>query len=50
MDSTFWMALAGAVLGGLSFVLHIIAPLTKNTIDDKIRDGIDVALGKRDAQ
>lgn len=44
VDWTFILAVAGVVLGGLSAVLHVIAPRTKNTVDDKIRDDIDEVL------
>jgi hypothetical protein len=35
------VAIVSAVLGGLSLVFHIIAPLTKTKVDDNIRDEID---------
>src|ERR1044071_9391189 len=44
-DPTFLLALAAAILSGLSIVLHVVAPRTKNTIDDALRDDIDLALG-----
>lgn len=44
IDWTFWIAAAAAVLGGLSVVLHVVAPRTKNTVDDEIRDDIDEVL------
>jgi hypothetical protein len=40
---TFWIALAGAVLGAASLILHVVAPRTKNTVDDKVRDAVDKA-------
>lgn len=46
MDLAFFLALAGAVLGGASLVLHVVAPKTKNTVDDRIVALIDTVLGK----
>ena len=43
---TFALALTAAILGGLSLVLHVVAPKTKNTTDDKIVKLIDSALEK----
>lgn len=43
---TFWIALAAAVLSAASLVLHVVAPRTKTTIDDKIRDAVDSAIAK----
>lgn len=43
-DYAFWLALAGALLGGASLILHVVAPRTKNTIDDRLRDDIDEVL------
>ncbi len=43
-DTTFLVALAGAVLGALSLVLHVVAPRTKTTLDDTLRDDIDEVL------
>lgn len=46
---TFWIALAGAVLGAASVLLHFIAPRTKSTADDKVLEYVDKAkdaLGK----
>jgi hypothetical protein len=40
-DTTFLIALVGAILGAASLVLHVVAPRTKNTIDDALRDDID---------
>jgi formate hydrogenlyase subunit 3/multisubunit Na+/H+ antiporter MnhD subunit len=42
----FALALIGAVLGAASIVLHVVAPKTKNTTDDKIVALIDAALSK----
>lgn len=39
----FWIALAGAVLGAASLLLHFIAPRTKNKVDDKIVVVLDKA-------
>lgn len=44
MDPAFWLALLAAVLGASSLVLHVVAPRTKTTIDDRLRDDIDEAL------
>lgn len=44
IDWNFWLALGAAVLGGLSVVLHIVAPRTKATWDDKLRDDVDWLL------
>jgi hypothetical protein len=43
-DPAFILALVAAVLGATSLVLHVVAPRTKNTIDDKVRDDIDEVL------
>lgn len=43
-DPTFLLALAAAILSGASIVLHIVAPRTKNTVDDRIVAGIDEVL------
>ena len=43
---TFWIALAGAVLGAASLILHVVAPKTKNKWDDKARDLVDKAKDK----
>jgi len=43
---TFWIALAGAVLGAASLVLHVVAPRTKTTADDKLLDLVDKAKDK----
>lgn len=43
---TFWIALASAILSGVSIVLHVIAPKTTTTIDDKIAAYVDAALAK----
>lgn len=39
----FWIALAGAVLGAASLLLHFIAPRTKNKYDDKAAELVDKA-------
>lgn len=43
---TFYLALAAAVLSAASLVLHVVAPKTKNTLDDKIAGYIDEAIKK----
>lgn len=44
MDPTFWLALVAAVLSASSILLHVIAPLTKTTVDDRLRDDVDKLL------
>lgn len=46
MTMTFWIALAGALFGAASLVLHVVAPKTKNTVDDKLLDLVDKAKDK----
>lgn len=41
MDFAFALALAGAVLGAVSMVLHVVAPKTKTTVDDKVMNVVD---------
>lgn len=43
---TFWIALAGAVLGAASLVLHVVAPRTATKWDDRAVDLIDKAKDK----
>lgn len=43
-DPTFLIALAAAVLSAASIVLHVVAPRTKNTVDDAVRDDLDEVL------
>ena len=43
---TFVLALTAAVLSALSLVLHVIAPKTKSTLDDKALELIDKAKEK----
>lgn len=43
---TFWIALTGAVLAAASLILHIVAPRTKTTADDKLLELIDKAKDK----
>lgn len=43
---TFWIALAGAVLGAASLVLHVVAPKTKTKVDDKLVEWVDKAKDK----
>lgn len=46
MDAVnFWLALAAAVLSGASIVLHVIAPRTKTTVDDRLVAKLDELLG-----
>ena len=44
IDTGFLIAVVGAVLGAASMVLHVVAPRTKNPVDDKLRDDIDEVL------
>lgn len=43
-DYTFLLALGAAILGAASVVLHVVAPRTKATWDDAMRDDIDEVL------
>jgi len=43
-DPTFLIALGGALLAAASIVLHVVAPRTKTTVDDALRDDIDEVL------
>ena len=43
---TFALALAAAIASGLSIVLHVVAPKTKNTVDDKLVTLLDALIGK----
>jgi hypothetical protein len=43
---TFWIALAAAVLGAASLILHVVAPRTKTTWDDKALKVVDGAKDK----
>jgi hypothetical protein len=43
---TFWIALVGAVLAAASLILHVVAPRTKNTTDDKLMELVDKAKDK----
>jgi len=43
---TFWIALAGALLGAASLVLHVVAPRTKTKWDDRALDLVDKAKDK----
>lgn len=38
------LAIVGAVLGAASLLLHVIAPRTSNTVDDKVEEFVDEAL------
>jgi hypothetical protein len=44
IDPTFLLALVGAVLAAASIILHVVAPRTRTTIDDALRDDIDEVL------
>jgi hypothetical protein len=44
LDTTFLIALGAAVLSAASMVLHVVAPRTKNTIDDEFAKDIDEVL------
>ena len=43
---TFAIALIGAVLAAASLVLHVVAPRTKTTLDDKALKVVDSAIEK----
>jgi hypothetical protein len=43
---TFYIALLGALLGAASIILHVVAPKTKTTWDDKAADLVDKAKDK----
>lgn len=43
---TFALALTAAILSAASIILHVVAPKTKTTKDDKIVALIDAALEK----
>jgi hypothetical protein len=43
---TFYIALAGAILGAASVLLHFIAPRTKTTLDDSALKVVDSAIEK----
>lgn len=43
-DPTFLLALGAAVLAAASLILHVVAPRTKTTVDDKIVGAIDEIL------
>lgn len=43
---TFYLALGAAILSAASIVLHVVAPKTKNTVDDRIMALIDAAISK----
>ncbi len=45
MDTVnFWLALAAAILGAASIVLHVVAPRTKTTLDDRLVAKLDELL------
>lgn len=43
---TFAIALTAAILSAASLILHVVAPRTKNKIDDKAMDLVDSAINK----
>jgi hypothetical protein len=43
---TFWIALAAAIGTGVSLVLHVVAPKTKSTADDKLVALLDGLIAK----
>lgn len=43
---TFYIALAGAILGAASIILHVVAPRTANKWDDKAADLVDKVKDK----
>lgn len=43
---TFYLALGAAILSAASIILHVVAPKTKNTFDDKLVKYIDDAISK----
>jgi hypothetical protein len=43
---TFALALTAAIASGLALVLHVVAPKTKNTVDDKLVALLDGLIGK----
>lgn len=42
----FYLALGAAVLSAISVILHVVAPRTKNTVDDAVVKYIDDAIAK----
>jgi hypothetical protein len=42
----FWISLAAAVLSAASIILHVVAPRTKWTGDDKLLKVVDSAKDK----
>lgn len=43
-DMTSTIAIVAAILGAASLILHVVAPRTKTTVDDRLRDDIDEVL------
>lgn len=43
---TFALALSAAILAAASIVLHVVAPKTKTTVDDRILALLDSIAGK----
>jgi Na+/proline symporter len=39
------LAIVAAVLSAASILLHVVSPLTKSTLDDKIEAAVDKAIG-----
>jgi hypothetical protein len=39
----FWIALAAAIVGSASLILHFVAPRTKTKTDDKVLEVVDKA-------
>lgn len=44
MDPSLVIAIIGGALAALSIALHVVAPRTKTTVDDAIRDYIDEVI------
>ncbi len=44
MDLSHWIAAGIGLLGGIVAALTVIAPLTRNTVDDKVRDAGKLVL------
>ena len=46
MTMTFYLALGAAILSAISVILHVVAPRTKTTVDDKLLGYVDAAKDK----
>ena len=46
LDLTTVLAVVGAVLGAVSVVLHVVAPRTKNTVDDRLEAIVDAVIAR----